>query len=223
MSAAPSPRPGMRHVAIERGAQYPERSIRIKHQAERAERGAAVRNQEIRQGCRKRAGGGAERPDQAVARKHLGPAVVGRALRQHRVLERNQHAEIAAGGVDGADERDERDQDEVLHGRKRKAGGGHQTCAKDQERAQIMARRDPACDQRQQRRSQQRGGCNDADSYGGVAQRRHVGRQNDDGKTVAEATQTPRHIKQRDQRGSGGSPRFSRDIGHSSVPVTARR
>ena len=33
----------------------------------------------------------------------------------------------------------------------------------------------------------------------------------------------PRHIKQRDQRSSGGSLGFSRDIGHSCVPVTARR
>ena len=209
-------------MAIKRRAQYPERSIRIKHQAERAERGAAVRNQEIGQGRRKRAGGGAERPDQAVARKHLGPAVVGRALRQHRVFERNQHAKIAARGVDGADERHEHDQDEVLDARKCKAGRRHQTRAKDQQRAQIMARRDPACDQRQQRGSQQRRSRDDADSDGVVAQRRHIGRQNDDGEAVAKAAQAPRDIKQRDQRVSGGGLWFSRDIGHSCVPVTAR-
>ena len=72
----------------------------------------------------------------------------------------------------------------------------HQTCAKHQERAQIMAWRDPAHDQRQQRRSQQRGGRNDADRHGVVAQRRHIGRQDDDGEAVAEAAQASRDIEQ---------------------------
>jgi hypothetical protein len=184
-----------------------------------------VRNQKIRQGCRKRAGGGAERPDQAVARKHVGPAVVGGALRQHRVFERHQHAEIAARGVDGADERHKHDQNEMLHARKCKAGRRHQTCAKDQERAQVVTRRDPARYQCEQRRAEQRCGRDDADRDGVVSECRHVGRQNDDGETVPEAAQGARGIEQRDQRSSGGSLWFSRDIGHSWVPVTvtARR
>jgi hypothetical protein len=66
-----------------------------------------------------------------------------------------------------------------------------------------VTRRDPACDQRQQRRSQQRCGRDDADCYGVVAQRRHIGRQNDDGETVAKAAQAARDIEQLDQRGSG--------------------
>ncbi len=66
-------------------------------------------------------------------------------------------------------------------------GCRHQACAEHQERAQIMAWRDPAHDQRQQRGSEQRGGRNQADGYGVVTQRRHIGRQDDDGKAVAKS------------------------------------
>ena len=184
-----------------------------------------MRNQEIGQRRRERARRGAERADQAVACKHLRAALVGRALRQHRVLERHQHAEIAAGRVDGADKGDQRNQDEMLDAGKRKAGRRHQARAEDQQRAQIVARRDPADDQRQQRRSEQRGGRDDADRDGVVTQRRHVGRQDDDGKAIAEAAQAPRDVEQRDQRVGGGGFWFSRDIGHACVhaPSSTRR
>ena len=103
----------------------------------------------------------------------------------------------------------------MLDAGKCKSGRRHQARARDQQRPQIMARRDPACDQGQQRRSEQRCGRDNADRDGVVTERRHVGRQNDDGKTVAEAAQAPRDIEQRDQRVSGGGFRFGRDTGHA--------
>ena len=144
----------VRHVAIKRRAGDTERGIGIEHQPERAEFGAAARDEEIGQRGRQRSNGGAERADQAVAREHLGAALIRGAVRQHRVFERHQHAKIAAGRIDGSDEGDQRDQNKMLDAGKGDAGRRHEARARDQQRPQVMARRDPACDQRQQRRSQ---------------------------------------------------------------------
>ncbi len=215
----------MRHIAIKRRADDAERGIGVEHQAERGEFGAAARNQEIGQRRRQRSNSSAERADQAVTREHLGAALIGGAVRQHRMLERHQHAEITAGWIDGADEGDQRNQHKMLDAGKGDAGGGHQARARDQQRPQVVTGRDPADDQGQQRGSQQRCGRDDADRDRVVTERGHVGRQNDDSKTVAEATQTPCDIKQPDQRVGGGGFWFSRDIGHPSVhaPSSTRR
>ena len=86
----------------------------LPHEAECGELRAAGGDKKIRQRGRERAGGGAQRADQAVAREHLRAALVAGAMRQHGMFERHQHAEIAARRIDGADERDHRDQHKVL-------------------------------------------------------------------------------------------------------------
>jgi hypothetical protein len=65
------------------------------------------------------------------------------------MFERHQHAEIAARRIDGADEGDERDQHEMLDIRKGETRRHHQARTEDQERAQVVVRRDPANAQRQ--------------------------------------------------------------------------
>ncbi len=193
----------MRDTAIERGAEDTERRIRVKHQPERAESRVSSRNEQIGQRRRERACRGGERANQAVAGKDLRAAFVRAAVCQHGVFERHQHAEIAAGWVDGADEGDQHDQNKMLGARKCHTGRRHQAGAEHQQRAQIMARRDPADDQRQKRRAQERRRCDDADCDGVIAQQRHVGRQDDDRKTVSETAQASRDIEQRNQRGRG--------------------
>ena len=66
-----------------------------------------LRGKQLRRRGGERAGGGRHRADQAVARERL-RALFGRdALRQRRVLQRDQQADIAAGRIDRAEERDE--------------------------------------------------------------------------------------------------------------------
>ena len=195
----------MRHLAIEQRARDAERGIGIEHRAEGGDRRGAMRCQEIRHRGGERSRGRAKRADQAVAREDLRPALVGRVLRQHGMLQRHEHAEIAAGRIDGADEGDQRDQEKMLDIRECQSRRRHQARAEDQQRAQIVPRRDPADPQRKCGRAEQRRGGHQADRGGVIAERGHVGRQHDDGKAVAEAAQAPRRIQQRDQGGIDGS------------------
>ena len=111
------------------------------------------------------------------------------------MLQRHQHAEIAAGRIDGADEGDGRDQHELLDIGKGKPGRRGQRGAEQHQRADVVAWRDKTDHERQHRGAEQRGGRHQADARGVVAERGHVGRQDDDGETVAEAAQGPGEIE----------------------------
>ena len=122
----------MRDVTVKRGAGDADRGIGIEHQAERGEHRTPAGDKQIGQRRRQRACRRAERADQAVTREHLGAALIGSAMREHGMLERHQHAEIAAGRIDGADKGDQHDQDEMLDTRERNSGGRHQARAEHQ-------------------------------------------------------------------------------------------
>src|SRR5882757_7048397 len=89
----------------------------------------------------------------------------------------------------------------MLDIRKGKPGERGQGRAKNQQRAEVVTRSDPAHDQGKQRGSQQRHRRHDADRNGIVAKRGHVGRQDDDGKTVAEPAQAACGVEQGNERG----------------------
>jgi hypothetical protein len=219
-------RAGMRSLAVEQRANHAECGIAIEHPAERSELRAAGCDQKIRQRGRERSGGGAERADQAVARKDVRAPLVGGGARQHRMLQRHGDAEIAAGGIDGADEGGERDQHKMLDIGECESRGRHQAGAKQQQCAQVEMRRDPADDERQQCGAEQRGGGDNADGGRTEAEHGQVGRQDDDGKAVAKTAQRACGIEQRNQRGAGRRFRLSgyaRVHAQSSTPGVVRR
>ena len=104
----------VRQARVEKRRQQSQRGIKIKHQPDGAEFWPAVRCEQLGQRCGQRSDGGGQCADQAVAREHVGAVAVGGLLGQQRVLERHQHAEIAAGRVDASDESDQQNRHEAL-------------------------------------------------------------------------------------------------------------
>ena len=148
-----------------------------------------------RQGRGQRADGRRQRADQAVAGKDRGAVAVGGLFGQQRMLQRNQHAEIAAGRIDAADEGDQQDRRESFCRRKNQAGEDDQSGAGEKQVSQFKARCDEARDQGQSGRSQQRSAGDDADLLRAKADHREVDRQDDDRKAVAEPAQASRSVK----------------------------
>ena len=164
----------------------------------------------------KRAGRHRERADQAVAREGARALLVGDAVRQHGVLERHQHAEVAGRRIDRADERDERDEGDVLESSETRA------------RCMPSGTRPPSS---RVRRSW-RGATTPTASVSSavpssdavatmpicdrvVTDRGQIGRQDDDGEAVAEAAHAARGIEQQDIGRRPGA-------GHGSVLISMR-
>src|SRR5215472_16599827 len=81
------------------------------------------------------------------------------------------------------------------------------------QRADVVARRDHADGERQQRGPEQRGGGDYPDRGGIEAERRHIGGQNDDRETVAEAAETASEVEAKDI----GRPRSSLSFVHAQI------
>ena len=99
---------------------------------------------------------------------------------------------------DGAEERDHQNEDELPGEGEEEPGRRNQRGADEQEIAQIVLRREQTDAERQQRRAEQRGGCDHADLKRRVAGGGKIGRQDDDREAVAEAAQRPRRVEQGD-------------------------
>ncbi len=154
------------------------------------------RHQQVGRGGGERAGGGRQRAGQAVAGEGAGAVGVGDAARQHGMLQRHQHAGIAGLRIDGADERDQKNERDVRDIGEDDPGRHHQGGAGEQHVAQIMPRRDEPDRERQQRRAEQRRGRDNPDVDRREPERRQIGRQDDDGKAVAEAAHPARGVEQ---------------------------
>jgi hypothetical protein len=163
----------------------------------RAEAADRARLQEIGRRGHQRSSGSRERAGEAVAGEGARAIVVGNAAGQHCVLDRDQNARVAGLRIDGADEGHDQHERDVRHLRERNAGRHHQGGAKQQHGAQVMPRRQEACHQRQQRRTEQGRGCHDSDLGRAKADRRQIGRQDDDRKTIGEAAHAARRVEQK--------------------------
>ena len=117
------------------------------------------------------------------------------------MLERHQHADVAARRIDGADESDDGDPDEILAGQA-EAGRDHQGRAGEQQVAQLVARGEHADAEREKRRAEERRRRDDADFGGAEADRHQIGRQHDGGEAVAETAHAARHEQQQNVRRS---------------------
>ena len=93
---------------------------------------------------------------------------------------------------------------------KASAGRGHQHRTGEQHAAQFITRREVADREREQRRSEQRGGRHDADDNGIEAERRKIGGQNNDGEAVAKPARGPRG----EQDGDVATPCVGRPVCH---------
>ena len=136
---------------------------------------------------------------------------------QQRMFERNQHAEIAARRIDAADEGDQQDKGERLGRRKYQAGENHQAGAGEKQAAQFEPRCDEAGEQGEGGGPQQRGAGDDADRLRAEAHGLEVDRENDDGKTVAEAAQRAGGVQAENIRWCP-----DRAARHVSSPLTER-
>jgi hypothetical protein len=138
------------HAPIKRCGQQTEHAIEAEHQLESSDPADAGDHQHVGNGGAERAGRSRHGADQAVARKHPRAVAVGHITRQHGLLERHQHADVAARWIDGADEGDDDDQQQIFDV-EHDAGRRHQHGAGYQQVAQFIARRDDANAERQQR------------------------------------------------------------------------
>src|SRR5262249_36970791 len=152
--------------------------------------------EEIGHRRRKRAGRTRKRSDETVAREGAGTFVVGSASGKHRVLERYENAEVAARRIDRADEANCGDKPAALDSRKSDSGKCHQGCAKQEQIAEIVSRRDKADGERQQRGAEKRNSRDEANFDGIEADPREVSGQQDDCESIAKATQAARGIEQ---------------------------
>ena len=171
-------------TAIERGGQETEHAIATKHQLERRDPADAGIHEHIGHGGAERTRRARHGADQAIAREHSRAVAVGHVARQHGLLERHQHADVAARRIDGADEGDGDDQQQIFDV-EHDAGRRHQHGAGNQQVAQLIARGDDTDAEREQRRAKQRGRRHDADLDRAETDRHQIGRQHDGGKTVA--------------------------------------
>ncbi len=114
-----------------------ERAIEIEHQLEPEEPIDAGRNQHVGSCRRERARGRGQRTDQAIMRERARAIVIGHVARQHGLLERHQHADVAGRGVHGADEHHHQQRHDVRHIGQQQAGRRHDQRADQKKAAQI--------------------------------------------------------------------------------------
>jgi hypothetical protein len=100
------------------------------------------------------------------------------------------------------------------------SGAGHETGADQEQGPQVVARRDRSDGQRQQRGAEQRGGGDDPNLHRVVADRGQIGRQDDDGKTIAKAAHPARGVEQRDAGGRGHA-KPDLHVWRTDIPPTA--
>ncbi len=178
-----------RQPPVQQRRRQAQRGIEIKHQLDGGQSRPAQRGEVLRQRRRQRADRRGQRADQAVAGKDGGAVAGGGLPGQQRVFERHQHAGIAAGRIDAADEGDQQHEGKRLGGRKYQAGENDQRRTGEKQAAQLEPRRDKTGEQGQRGGPQQRGAGDDADLLRAEACGRQIDRQNDDGKAVAESAQ----------------------------------
>ena len=190
----------MGQTPVQHRAQNPQRRIGVEHQLECAHLADAGKLKKIRH-CRSQCTGRhGKRADQAVAREGSGSLLVSHTVRQHGVLDRHQHAEIAGRRIHRTDERHQRDERKLLDVWERQSRACHKACAYQQQGPQIVARSDRSDNQSQQRRAEQRGRGDEPDLHGVVTDRSEISRQDDDGEAVAKAAHPARRVKHADVR-----------------------
>ena len=92
---------------------------------------------------------------------------MGHGARQQRVLERNENADAAGRGIDGAHEGDQEDHRISMGMGERQARGDHEGARRKQQPVLVGSGTDEAYPQCRQRRAQQCEGSDDADLESG--------------------------------------------------------
>jgi hypothetical protein len=118
-------------------------------------------------------------------------------MRQHRVLDRNENADIARRGVDGAKERHPNYDGEYVGIGKRNAGRQHRRRAGEEQAAQVETRRNETDAQREDCGSEKRRRGDEPDLARVEAALRQISRQHDDGEAIPEPAQGTRGVEQK--------------------------
>ena len=170
--------------------------------------------QHLREPGAQGADGAGERADEAVAGEERGAVAVGDGVREPRLLQRQEEADIAGGGVERADEGDQEQRPEALGQSEGDAGQRHQWKQHRSRRARGEAVGVEADEQGKDRGAGQGRGRDQADLERAVPEGGKVGRQQQADQPVAEGAQGP-------ARPTAARPRARRSPGAGPTPATA--
>jgi hypothetical protein len=179
---------------IERGTEQAQRRIEIKHGLERADLADPRRDQQIGHARRQRASRDRQRADQAIARKDIRPFPIRGLLGKRGLLERHMYADVSGRRVDGAEKSDHSNERHMLEARDRNPGRNHQQRAEQEQRAQLVARRQEPDRQGQCRRPEQRRRRHQSDLERVEPDLEQIGRQDDGGEAIAETSRRARCV-----------------------------
>jgi hypothetical protein len=133
---------------IDKAAEDAKKGIDDEHRLDRRQLIEAQRGEQVRDCRGQRAHGSGQRPDQAVTRKHSRAGGIGDFPRQHRMLNRHEHADAASRWIDRAGEGYHQQQRVIVHQGEGDAGRDHQAGGREQELAVIVARSKSSDDDR---------------------------------------------------------------------------
>ncbi len=208
-------------AAIEQRDHAADQRVQHEHRAHRVQhRPARVRAPPRGPRGRERTHGRAEPARQRVAREQRGAGgAVDRRACEPRVLQRQEHADVAGARVQRADEGHQRERPERMQPGEAQAGGHHRQCRRVQQ--SCCAKAMPQCPDRDRRGSRpgQRQGAEHADVHHAHAQRAQVGGQQHRDVAVGEAAQ---HAAG-EQPGGGGLDAGGQDPGgHAHAGIVGR-
>ena len=126
---------------------------------------------------------------EAVAGEQAGPLAIGGAVSQHRLFQRQERADVAAGGVERAHAPHHHQGPESAQSREGQSRQAHQAGGRDQQAPRADAMGDGADRQRQGRRAQQGGGGEHAHLQRGKSQGGEIDRQQERDETVPEGAE----------------------------------
>ena len=136
----------------------------------------------------------------------------GASGREHRVFERQEHADIAAAGVERADERDDQQRPQRAERCEPEPGERHQQRRAKQQSPHRKTAAPAAHRERRKRRAEQGRGAEDADFHLPMAQRQEIGRQQHRDETIRECAQR-----------ACGEQQADHVISHSKAPWQQRQ
>ena len=191
-----------RRAARGRSRRRPRPSaVEHEHRLQRGDRHASGPRRDLGQPRRQRADRADQRADEAVAREDRGALAVVDDVREHRLLERQEHADVAARWIERADDGDEQQRPEI----------GDDARSPSRSPPSARSPRAAACDseamgvqtdgERQHAGAEQRAGRDDADLEGTEPELEQIDRQQQADEAVAERAQA---ATQSTRRTTGG-------------------
>ena len=185
-------RPASWNASVDEAAEQSKARIQYKHDPERGELAEAKRRHQLRESRREGASRSRQRPDQAVAGKN--PCAIGIVgfVRQHRMLQRHEHADAPCRRIGRARKRHDEEDGVIVDGGERHAGGRHQSGGGQQQPAVVVSGAKKTGCNRQQCGAEQRRCRHDSHLKRPQSKTQQIDRQQYGNEAIAEIAQRPR-------------------------------